>query len=201
MNRWRDWLEQGVRDLRHAEHSLNDADYEWAAFASQQAAEKMVKALIMVRGGEPWGHLVTGLVEALPKDAAEHEEDGEKVYQYGDAYFVKETEDKGKSGFTVTAPPASEVFEADKLPADAVMMDVDAKTYYYVDGAFYLPDTESGKKVYAVAEPPEGGNVKTVPDGAVVFTIEATKYYQFDNIFFKDKAGGGYVIVAEPSSS
>ena len=63
-----------MRDLRHAEHSLDDADYEWAAFASQQAAEKTVNALSMVRGGEPWGHLVTGLVEALPKDAAAPEE-------------------------------------------------------------------------------------------------------------------------------
>jgi HEPN domain-containing protein len=69
MNRWRDWLEQGARDLRHAEHALDDEDYEWAAFAAQQAAEKTVKALIMARGGEPWGHLVTGLVEALPDDA------------------------------------------------------------------------------------------------------------------------------------
>ena len=141
------------------------------------------------------------LVDALPKDAVEHEEDGEKVYQYGDAYFVKETDDKGKVGYAVTAPPASEVIEADKLPEDAVTMDVDAKTYYYIDGAFYLPDAESGKKVYAVAEPPIGGNVKTVPDGAVVFTVEGTTYYQFDNVFFNQKPGGGYVIVAEPSSS
>jgi len=141
------------------------------------------------------------LVDALPKDVVEHEEDGQKVYQYGDAYFVKETDDKGKSGYAVTAPPASEVIEADKLPEDAVTMDVDGKTYYYISGAFYLPDAGSGKTVYAVAEPPEGGNIKTVPDGAVVFTVEATKYYQFDNVFFKDKPGGGYVIVPEPSSS
>lgn len=70
MNRWRDWLDQGARDLRHAENALDDEDYEWAAFAAQQAAEKTLKGLIMVKGGEPWGHLVTGLVEALPKDAA-----------------------------------------------------------------------------------------------------------------------------------
>ena len=70
MNRWRDWLDQAARDLRHAENSLDDEDYEWAAFAAQQAAEKTLKALIMAKGGEPWGHLVTGLVEALPKDAA-----------------------------------------------------------------------------------------------------------------------------------
>jgi hypothetical protein len=77
-------------------------------------------------------------------------------------------------------------------------MDVDGKTYYYIDGAFYLPDSESGKTVYAVAEPPVGGSVKTVPDGAVVFTVTDTTYYQFDNVFFNQKPGGGYVIVEEP---
>lgn len=69
MNRWRDWWEQGKRDLRHARNALEDADYEWAAFAAQQAAEKALKALIMACGGEPWGHSVTALVEALPPQA------------------------------------------------------------------------------------------------------------------------------------
>jgi HEPN domain-containing protein len=34
----------------------------------QQASEKGLKALIMTRGGEPWGHSVSGLVEALPPE-------------------------------------------------------------------------------------------------------------------------------------
>lgn len=67
MNRWRDWREQSLRDLAHARHALEDADYEWAAFAAQQAAEKALKALVMAHGGEPWGHLTTGLAEALPE--------------------------------------------------------------------------------------------------------------------------------------
>jgi HEPN domain-containing protein len=67
MNRWRDWWQQALRDLRHAENAAGDADYEWAAFAAHQAAEKAVKAFIMRAGGEPWGHSVTGLLEALPK--------------------------------------------------------------------------------------------------------------------------------------
>ena len=68
MNRWRDWWHQAERDIRHAEHALEDADFEWSAFASHQAAEKAVKALILSRGGEPWGHSVTRLVQALPED-------------------------------------------------------------------------------------------------------------------------------------
>lgn len=52
--------------MTHARHSLDSEDFEWAAFASQQAAEKALKSLIMAHGGEPWGHLTTGLAEALP---------------------------------------------------------------------------------------------------------------------------------------
>lgn len=66
MNRWKDWWDQANRDLKHAEHAIAAGDHEWAAFAAQQAAEKALKALIMARGGEPWGHSVTALVEALP---------------------------------------------------------------------------------------------------------------------------------------
>jgi HEPN domain-containing protein len=66
MNRWPDWWAQSARDLAHATHALDDEDYEWAAFAAQQAAEKAVKALLMAIGGEPWGHLTAALVEALP---------------------------------------------------------------------------------------------------------------------------------------
>ena len=68
MNRWADWWQQGGHDIRHADHALEDEDYEWAAFAAPQAAEKGLKALIMSRGGEPWGHSLTRLVEALPED-------------------------------------------------------------------------------------------------------------------------------------
>ena len=70
MNRWKDWWDQADRDVRHARHAVEDGDHEWSAFAAQQAAEKALKALIMTRGGEPWGHSITELVEALPADVA-----------------------------------------------------------------------------------------------------------------------------------
>ena len=70
MNRWRDWWEQGLRDLAHARRSVDDLDHEWAAFAAHQAAEKVLKALIVSRGGDPWGHSITSLVESLPSDTA-----------------------------------------------------------------------------------------------------------------------------------
>jgi len=68
MNRWRDWWDQGERDVRHAQHAIDDEDYEWAAFAAQHAAEKALKALILSRSGDPWGHSITSLVEALPAE-------------------------------------------------------------------------------------------------------------------------------------
>ena len=67
MNRWRDWWEQALRDFRQAGHSTDGGYHEWAAFAAQQAAEKSIKALILSCSGEPWGHSVTGLLEALPQ--------------------------------------------------------------------------------------------------------------------------------------
>jgi len=70
MNRWKDWWDQAERDARHARHAVDDGDYEWSAFAAQQAAEKALKAFIMTRGGEPWGHSVTELTEALPGDVS-----------------------------------------------------------------------------------------------------------------------------------
>ncbi len=42
MNRWMDWWEQSLRDLQHAGHAIEDGDHEWAAFASQQSAEKAI---------------------------------------------------------------------------------------------------------------------------------------------------------------
>jgi HEPN domain-containing protein len=44
---------------------LEAGDYDWACFAAHQAAEKAVKALILYRGGEGWGHAITRLLVDL----------------------------------------------------------------------------------------------------------------------------------------
>ncbi len=67
MNRWRDWWNQAERDLTHAKNALEDGDFEWSAFAAQQAAGKAAKALIFALGGEPWGHSIAVLLETLPR--------------------------------------------------------------------------------------------------------------------------------------
>jgi HEPN domain-containing protein len=64
-NRARDWLAQAAHDLEHARHALEDADYDWACFAAHQAAEKAVKGLFLLLGGEGWGHSITHLLKDL----------------------------------------------------------------------------------------------------------------------------------------
>jgi len=68
VSRARDWLRQALRDLEHARRSLEMGDYEWACFASQQAAEKAVKALYQHIGVEVWGHSVSRMLRNLPDD-------------------------------------------------------------------------------------------------------------------------------------
>ena len=63
-----DWLRQAVRDLEHAKISVEHGDYEWACFASQQAAEKAVKALYQKLGVEVWGHSVSRMLDSLPSE-------------------------------------------------------------------------------------------------------------------------------------
>ena len=76
MRRAADWLRQALRDLDHAEKSLEMGDYEWACFAAQQAAEKAVKALYQALGIEVWGHAVSRLLASLP---AEHKPPSELI--------------------------------------------------------------------------------------------------------------------------
>ena len=64
-NRWQDWWRQAERDLAHAEQDARSGFYEHACFDAQQAAEKGLKALIMQRGGDPWGHSLVRLLESI----------------------------------------------------------------------------------------------------------------------------------------
>jgi HEPN domain-containing protein len=65
-NRSRDWLAQALRDLEQARSSQAEERHEWACFASQQSAEKAVKALHLALGQEAWGHVVARLLLDLP---------------------------------------------------------------------------------------------------------------------------------------
>ena len=65
-----DWFRQAEHDLAHAVHSLEVKDFEWACFATQQAAGKAIKSVYQHLGGEAGGHdldrLLEGLAERLP---------------------------------------------------------------------------------------------------------------------------------------
>lgn len=63
MNRWRDWFEQGKRDLHRAELDVQYEYYEWACFTSQQAAEKAIRGLGLKLGVSLWGHSLTEMLE------------------------------------------------------------------------------------------------------------------------------------------
>ncbi len=65
MNRWQDWYDQGRRDLEKAALDLKYRYYEWACFVSQQAAEKITKALALKLGMSLWGHSLTEMFKIL----------------------------------------------------------------------------------------------------------------------------------------
>jgi len=59
-------MRQAESDLRHAGHAKDDGDFDWAAFASHQAAEKAIKGLYQILHLDAWGHTVTTLLASLP---------------------------------------------------------------------------------------------------------------------------------------
>jgi HEPN domain-containing protein len=68
-DRSRDWFDQAVRNLDHAQASSKENRHEWACFAAQQAAELAVKALHLWHGQEAWGHVIARLLTDLPQPA------------------------------------------------------------------------------------------------------------------------------------
>jgi HEPN domain-containing protein len=61
-----DWLKQAERDLMAAQDSAQAGHHEWAAFQSQQCAEKAAKALVQALHGAVRGHSVTEILKQLP---------------------------------------------------------------------------------------------------------------------------------------
>lgn len=112
MNRWQDWWQQALRDLRHAEHSREKGDHEWAAFAAHQGAEKAVKALIFRLGGEPWGHSVAGLLDALPSAVEVPQETREAASRLDKHYLPARYPNGLPEGFPGERYTSSEAEEA-----------------------------------------------------------------------------------------
>ncbi len=64
--RTKDWFRQAEKDLRHAKNAIGSADFEWACFAAQQAAEKAVRALYQSLHVDAIGHSVSRMLQDLP---------------------------------------------------------------------------------------------------------------------------------------
>ena len=73
-SRHSDWLHQADADLRLSRHARDGAAHDWACFAAQQAAEKALKAVLMSRGEDAWGHTVTALLGVVAAHGAAGED-------------------------------------------------------------------------------------------------------------------------------
>ena len=70
-NRRDDWMRQARSDLRHAQHSIEVGDFEWACFAAQQAAEKALKAIYQEQHQVVLGHSILTLIQGLEQRRAD----------------------------------------------------------------------------------------------------------------------------------
>ena len=64
----RRWLRQAEADIDAALGSINNNNFEWACFQSQQAGEKALKALWYYFSIDPWGHSVARLINDFPEN-------------------------------------------------------------------------------------------------------------------------------------
>jgi len=62
------WFKQGEHDLRKAYNDLITQDWDSAAFWSQQAAEKVLKALLLNAGITFRGHNLLEIAEVIEKE-------------------------------------------------------------------------------------------------------------------------------------
>ena len=65
MDRSKDWIRQAKRDLKRAKLDVEFKYYEWACFASHQAAEKSVKAVYQALNSSVRGHSVVKMLHGL----------------------------------------------------------------------------------------------------------------------------------------
>ncbi len=61
------WLKQAEADLKAARDSLNDENYEWSCFQSQQSVEKALKAYLYEKG---YTSIITHSLKELLKECS-----------------------------------------------------------------------------------------------------------------------------------
>ncbi len=65
MRRVRDWIVQALADLKAAQDLMASSNYAWACFASHQAAEKALKAVLEHFGTPSTGHNLLELLDEV----------------------------------------------------------------------------------------------------------------------------------------
>jgi HEPN domain-containing protein len=102
-----DWFRQAEKDLKHAENSIEDGDYEWSCFATQQAAEKALKAVYEEKNMAIKGHSILGLLKGL----SSYYEVPERFYPYARILSRYYIETRYPNGFPEGSP--SDYFDED----------------------------------------------------------------------------------------
>ena len=74
MDRSGDWLRQAERDLQRAKIDIEHEYYEWACFTSQQAIEKVVKAVYQSLNSSVRGHSIVKMLKGLEGQFEIHED-------------------------------------------------------------------------------------------------------------------------------
>ena len=85
--RSRDWFRQAEADLQLARTARDTERFEWAAFASHQAAEKALKGVYQRLHLEAWGHAVVDLLKHLPEEARPAEELSDRAKELDKHYI------------------------------------------------------------------------------------------------------------------
>jgi len=108
------WLHEAESDLRHARKSLEIGDYNWSCFASQQAAEKCLKALALHLIGEhPRGHDLLTLYRKVKNHRAELDLDESTLSRLSVYYVISRYPNAGleKPSKEITKDQAQEALD------------------------------------------------------------------------------------------
>lgn len=115
MNRWKDWHEQGKRDLERARLDVDHRFFEWACFTSQQSSEKVINGLALKLGLTIWTHSLTEILRILAEriEIPEQLKDEAKLL---DLYYIPSRYPNGfpsgKPGDYFTEKQAREAIDA-----------------------------------------------------------------------------------------
>ena len=89
--------------------------------------------------------------------------------------------------------PAPVGYETDQLPDGYETVELEGKTYYYNEAAFYLHTPGGG---YVVVDSPVGAEVSTIPEDATLLEDESeVAIYVYDRAYFSKQTGEGGKIV------